>query len=142
MKGFQVNDNTSGKRVLWCGPAALSAAVGISTDRALDVLKGAAGKVRLQGVTTSEMIRAVDSLARLKRTYRYPKPNRPTLARWLSHNESRPSTYLVLITDHWICVKADEWVDNKSGESRHVSDCPYLRKKVVSFVELNPRGVL
>ena len=103
----------------YCGPAALSAIAGITTDTAAQILREITGQRSIGGVTIASMIEALSRLGFcLRDPIRYLDTQagslqRPTLARWLrEYPRTAEDVVLVCVTGHYLVVKGRKVYDN------------------------------
>jgi len=134
-RGLQVR--VTSNRHVWCGPAALSAALGITTKEALAHIKRVSLRRFVKGVTYSEMLHAVAEAGVRAAPEKFPRDAKdcPTLKAWLE-TRKKDCTYLVCITGHWITVRGNHWVCNMNVFGRLLTSCPYLRAKVRYTIQL------
>ena len=114
---MKVNRRPGGNR--YCGPAALSAIAGITTDTAAQVLREITGRRAICGVTIAAMREALRRLGfRVHDPIRYLDAQagslqRPTLARWLQeYPRGAEDIVLVCLTGHYLIVKDRRIYDN------------------------------
>jgi hypothetical protein len=134
-KGLAVRVDQTGH--VWCGPAALSAALKITTSHALKIIKLCSMRRSIKGVTYGEMNHAVASQGIKTKVVRFPRKASDclTLKSWLK-TRKESCTYLVCITGHWITIRGNHWVCNMNPDARLVDDIPYLRAKVRYTIQL------
>lgn len=133
--GLRVRVNESGH--VWCGPAVLSAAMGITSKEAKQVIKSVSLRKYIKAVTYGEMKHALVSMGVKCKSIRYPRRASDCLSleRWLKHRDEN-TTYLICITGHWIAVRGNHWVDNTFPDGRRLDACPYNRCKVRYVIQL------
>lgn len=114
---MRVEKRPGGNR--YCGPAALSAIVGLTTDSAAQILREITGQRAIGGVTIASMSEALRRLGfRIHDPIRYREARagslqRPTLARWLrEYPRGAEEVVLVCITGHFLVVKGHKIYDN------------------------------
>ena len=134
-KDFQVRH--TGGCMPWCGPAAMSAIMGITTSEARDLVKTVSLRRFIKAVTYTEMngaLMAAGYRTNMKQFPRYAKEC-PTLKDWMATRDP-DADYIVCITGHWIAIRGEWWVCNMNRFGRHLDDCPYLRAKVRCVVKV------
>ena len=102
-----VNRVKGGNR--FCGPAAISAVTGCTTDEAARVLRNVNGKRAIMGTSARDMKLAYTHFGvSMNLLHNYPKKDeRPTLASWLrEHSSIRTAgrVFLVCAGNHWQLV--------------------------------------
>lgn len=133
--GLQVNHDYNTH--LWCGIGALSAACGIPTSEAREVIKSVAMRKYIKAVTYSEMAHAITDVRTSPNREFMPRDWRecPTLQQWYDrlepqHKDGGGRVFVICITGHWIVVKRGKWVCSMNHKERDMSDCPYLTSRV------------
>lgn len=138
--------NPKGDANRYCGPAVLSAIVGITTGEASRLIRSVAPHLRqVQGTSTSDITKAfwkcnIDFLSA-------PGPRNVTLAAWLDATEAQRGlgrVFLLVAGNHWQLVSGDEYV---CGISRTVVPvtAPVVKRRarVTEAYELiAPRGIV
>lgn len=122
---------------VWCGPAALSAALAIRTTEARKIIRSCSMRKHLKAVTYGEMEHAVASQGIKTISTSFPRTatDCPTLKSWLETRDES-CTYLVCITGHWIAVRGNHWVCNMNRMGRLLENCPYMRTRVRFTIQL------
>lgn len=124
---------------VWCGPGALAAITGkpaedcyhaIATRRAETGLRHGQP---IKGVYLAEIGPALSRMG-VSNTL-YECQHRPTLAQWL-RTRDHASRYIVMVTRHFIAVAGHLWTDNQRVSPQRLSLLPYLRRRVLGFVEV------
>lgn len=133
--GLQVRADQNGH--VWCGPAALSAALQITTSEAEKIILLCSLRKYMKAVTYAEMCHALASqgVRFFTETFDRENVNCPQLSDWLETRE-KDLTYLVCITGHWIAVRGNHWVCNMNREARLLEKCPYLEARVRFTIQL------
>jgi hypothetical protein len=125
---------------LWCGIAALAAALEIPTTKARQIIRSVSLRKYIKAVTYTEMKHALISQGIKPAFKQYPRdPNAcPTLREWL-HSKYRKcgETNVVCITGHWLTIRDDTWVCGMNHFARDVDDCPYLQARVRCVIQFN-----
>ena len=138
--GLRVLRNETGH--VWCGPAALSAALRVTTKMATNMIRLASLRKYIKAVTYSEMEHALATRHIRFKSVRFPRKASDclTLKTWLNHRD-KDSTYLVCITGHWITIRGNHWVCNMNENGRTLTFCPYMKAKVRFAIQLLPEAV-
>lgn len=130
--------NTITGRNKYCGPAAVSAVAGVSTDRAAALMRHKGGRRSIRGAFNHEVLGAFRYLGWDNiMTDSFRKGRRPTLARWLDGDRCRKSAYLVNVTGHYVVVRGDWFADSRQREPVHVDAAPGRRARVVKTWRLH-----
>jgi len=137
--GLQVKNNSTGH--VWCGPAALAAAIGSTTTMADNIFKHTTLRNRIKGVSYKEMEHALAFRHIRFKSTRYPRRAADclTLARWLKSRQAQDEmkcTYLVCITGHWVTIRGNHWVCNMNQQGRLLENIPYGKAKVRYVIQL------
>jgi len=116
---------------VWCGPAALSAALGIATSVAHAIFRLASLRMYIKGVSYAEMEHALAMRQVKFESVRFSRESRDcvTLASWLKTRDE-------CLTGHWITVRGNQWACNMNLDGRLVDDCPYMAGKVRYVIRL------
>ena len=128
------------KNHVWCGPAALSAALGITTSKAYATIGLATLRKHIKGVSYAEMEHAL-ALHHIKfKSVRFPREARAcmTFNSWLITRDEN-CTYIVCLTGHWITIRGNQWACNMNLEGRHIGDCPFMGAKVRYTIRLHEK---
>jgi len=127
--GLRIRNDSKGH--VWCGPAALSAALGVTTTEASTIIKCASMRKGIKGVTYAEMEHALASRRIRFVSTRYPREavNCMTLGKWLKSRKLN-CTYLICITGHWVAIRGNHWACNMNTDGRLVEEIPYTKAKV------------
>lgn len=123
----------------YCGPAAISAVTGVSTDEAAAVTRMLTGRRSVKGMHDGEMVRALQALGcrveevgrAVRETQRSGKTRRLTLQEWLDRRaeRERKSLMVAIVTGHFVAVKGDLVVDSLAKrEPRHILSDPSRNK--------------
>lgn len=112
----------------YCGPAAIAALTGVTTDDAARELRAVSGRRAIKWCYTSELVAALERLG-----YRATETrvgDNPTLARWLRERENRGVATIVLVTGHFVAVKGNKFADNRNPDPIFISKAPGRRRRV------------
>lgn len=120
----------------WCGPSALAAITGLNYMAALGVFQNIRGPNRvgrtaaIMGVHNPEMMRALTRAG--YRTQEIGFARGATLARFLRErtDEQRSSTILVNAGHHYVVVKGNKGIDNKTKTPVFISKMPGRRMRM------------
>lgn len=132
---------------VWCGPAALSAALGIATSVAYATIRVATLRRYIKGVSYAEMEHALSTFGSdtpqggVKfKSARFPREAQDcmTLKRWLKTRDEN-CTYIVCLTGHWITIRGNQWACNMNLNGRLIDDCPYMGAKVRYAIRLHEK---
>jgi len=138
LNGLRVRKDQNGH--IWCGPAALSAALGIATSVAYATIRLATLRRHIKGVSYAEMEHAL-ALHHIKfNSLRFPREARDcmTLKSWLKTRDQN-CTYIVCLTGHWIAIRGNQWSCNMNLNGRLIEDCPYMGAKVRYTIRLHEK---
>jgi len=133
--GLRMRRDSTGH--VWCGPAALSAALGVGTTEARQIIQSASLRKGIKGVTYAEMEHALATRKIRFVSTRYSRDAKSckTLGKWLKSRKT-DCTYLVCVTGHWIAVRGNHWACNMNPDGRLIEEIPYLRAKVRFVIRL------
>ena len=113
----------------FCGPAAISTITGISTDDASRIIRHITGRRQVTWTSTHEVHQAMQW-----RGYRIVEKrmdgDNPTLARWLRERQNRRATYLINVTNHWVVVRGNKFVDSKHRDPVNTRQAKGRRARV------------
>lgn len=103
---YDITHNEKGLRNNYCGPAALSAIAGITSEQAAALLRHIGGRRAICTTYDREMIGAMKALGlKIQQKHFFGKP---TVKKW-----KRPKgKLLVAVTGHYICVQSGKFWDN------------------------------
>lgn len=139
-----INRKKSGNR--YCGPAAISAITGCTTDDAALVLRHVTSRRAIKGTTSSDLIIALRAFGLdMYLRHEYRGKARPTFARWIEESRSMRSAGRVLIVNagwHWQVISGRRTVCSITQEVVGF-DHPKVRRRarVAAVYEvLLPRG--
>jgi hypothetical protein len=122
----------------YCGPAVISTLTGMTTDSAAEIVRRRTGQRVVKGMYTRELRDALYSLG-ITSDVR-PVTGKPTLNQWMTHHrENSKSTYLVVVTGHFIVVQQSHMIDNHTGTPEWVERSHCFRKRVREVYRLNDR---
>ena len=123
---------------VWCGPAALSAALGVATSVAHTIIRLASLRKYIKGVSYAEMEHALALRQVRFESVGFPREARDcmTLKCWLKTRDEN-CTYIVCLTGHWITIRGNQWVCNMNLDGRLIDDCPYMGGKVRYTIRLH-----
>jgi hypothetical protein len=123
---------------LWCGIAALSAAIEIKTSQAKKIIRSVSLRRYVKAVTYTEMAHAlVASGYGIKRHHMpYKGANCPTMSDWVEQHRPWDRIYVICITGHWVVVQGDHWVCGMNHVARLNDDSPYKQARVRHVVEI------
>lgn len=132
-----VNRVKGGNR--FCGPAAISAVTGCTTDEAARVLRSINGKRAITSVGARDMRLAYSHFGvRMELLHNYPKKDeRPTLASWLrDHSSIRTAgrVFLVCAGNHWQLVSGRRFVCGQISEVVGLTHAKVRRRARVAYV--------
>lgn len=118
------------KSKLWCGPAAVAAITGHTTDEIHRVMRQVSGRTRIAGVDTSTLMGAMSKLG-----YRLTKQvsgDSLSLAQWLSQNRAlyAKMPFIVRLTSHYVVVCGRRFVDSHTKTPVALTDAPFRRARV------------
>ena len=119
--------------MLWCGPAALSAALGVKTSEAYQMIRRQSLRRFIKAVTYSEMAHALTGFGVKFKRHQYPRDPKgcPTLKQWLEGTyRNWDETFIICITGHWIVIRNDQWACSMNQYGRTLDECLYLRTRV------------
>ena len=126
----------------YCGPAAISALAGVSTDDAARAIREYSGRRAVRGAHLLEVDYALHLLSGL-RTVPTPNPGQLTLARWCRERspEDKDKTFLLCVGpisrgNHWIVVQGNYQVDSHQREPVFLKDAKHRRKYVEAVWEI------
>lgn len=123
----------------YCGPAAISAVTGVSTDEAAAVVRHLTGKRSVKGMHDGEMVRALSALGATVQEIarggkrieqKTGKLRAPNLKEWMDarSEEHRGALIVAIVTGHFVAIKGDIVVDSLLGrEPRHILSDPSRR---------------
>lgn len=123
-------------RNVWCGPAALSALTGCSTDLAALLVAqerygtDCARRIRgVRGTYTAEICRALGRLGWDAVSNTFPSCDRESLASWLRRIRGDRRAKIVSAAHHWMAVQDGYVADSRGGLVR--ADGSALRRALV-----------
>lgn len=127
----------AGKR-WYCGPFAIGAITGEGFTRVRSVSNDVAGRPLNQGIcgmSEWNMCKALQELGywtqlHYKSAYGDDYRKQITFKEWLRRDRD-DSFYLVVLTDHYVVVKGDQFIDNHSKHIVGVNYAPWQRKRVL-----------
>ncbi len=141
------------KSKLWCGMGALSAVTGLPSSETKKIFQSfrrctyvnvyneygdcVGDKERapvIKGISHPEMEKAFNLCGyncALKEGYSsVPMKERPTLASYLRGRKFKQSCYLICVTNHYVVVKGNSFIDNHTRKPVPLSKAPWRRKRV------------
>jgi len=121
----------------YCGPGALSAVMGISSNDGARLIREVTGRKSICGTHDYELEAVLRRNGFKLKTYGYPKPSQPTLAQWLRRREDRNKLVIVGLTSHWCVVKGNKYIDNITKEPVWISKAPNRRARVTYIIEVS-----
>jgi hypothetical protein len=134
-----VNRPPRGNR--YCGPAAISALTGVTTDEAALMLRHVSGRRAIKGCRKEHVIEALRMLG-LTVTRVYIRKNGdpcPTVKQWARRRtgfvKPRNTDLLVGVTGHFIAVRNTRYWDSMNHEGCRLVDGPNKRVKYAYKVE-------
>lgn len=128
----------------WCGPFSLMAVTGLSLEAARRHIRKANGwddNHRIRGLYTNELAAGFRSAGvpiqqqRLLSKDREPirwKRDYPTFTAWLNNRRGDEirAMFLVVLTDHFVVVNGNEFIDTFTLKPVKLDDCPHRRSRV------------
>jgi hypothetical protein len=134
-------------RNVWCGPAALSAVTGCSTDLAALLVArdryatDCARRIRgVRGTYTAEICRALNRLGWNAVPNTFPSHDRESLASWLRRFRGDRRARIVSAANHWVAAQDGYVADSRGGLVR--ADASALRRALVVDVITAERSLL
>ena len=134
----------------YCGPVAIAALTGTTTDRVAALIRGyrvEKGQTRpaVRGIYNLEMLRAFRDLGFEVRCAAAYATNRPTLSQFYKQVLSRSADaprIIVNVTDHYVAMHGDSALCslNEGRQPRHVAFAASARKRVINAWEVTPRA--
>lgn len=123
----------------FCGPAALSAITGQTTDETAAMLRRVTGKRSIMGTWASDLLRALQCFGFTAAVVIdfTEEPMRPTLARWLKDTTADRTTgrvFLISAGHHWQVVSGRRFVDSKTRSIVSIRDPKVHRRARVRKV--------
>lgn len=123
----------------WCGPTAIGALMGVTTDMVAEKAKLIRGRKVIKGMYMDEAIGAIRLLGGYCTSFGspiLPRKERPTLKQWHAHYVSRlmfAPRILVETTRHWVAVHGDDVLCSlqKGRAAHHIACAAAGRMKVV-----------
>lgn len=104
----------------WCGPTAMSIALGITTDEAAATIRRVGRKRKVMGVYTHDLERAIEAHGFKYRYANFRRPHcgdslcRPTVAQWLKRRKAdrtRGRVFIILAGEHYWVISGRRWMD-------------------------------
>ena len=117
----------------FCGPFAIAALTGGTTDDASRLVRLLTGRRSVMGMSTIEMGKALTSRGRLHKVYR----PRCTLNQWINNHAKPDTQYVVLVTGHYIAVDGNRVACSQKRTPVRLDDVTGKRRKVWQVWELN-----
>lgn len=119
-------------RNTYCGPAAVSAIAGVTSDMAAALFREYTERAQCRWVFDNETSVVLASLGyRMLRQDSFKKGERPTLNRWLDKRENFDAVYLVNVTSHYVIVCGRTFADSSRRRGCNVADMPKPRARVI-----------
>jgi hypothetical protein len=128
----------------YCGPTALSAITGLSTDACAAVVRQVNPRKRsVKGMDDWELIAAIRALGGQARLLHVSAPMTPkqTLAQWLDQRSEELRGQVLVVTAgwHYMTVLRDTMVCSLTRrEKRHIASSPNLRCQLKSVIAVTP----
>jgi hypothetical protein len=134
----------------YCGPAALSAMTGFTTDQCAAVIRMVSGKTMVKGASTGEMINAIRAMGGHTtwspyRTSKYLAESigktRITVEQYMRERgdgDGRNVPCLIVTNDHFLMSLRDMIVDTRHKDPVHYLSCSSARKYVTSVYPVTP----
>lgn len=143
---MQVTHDRSIPREIYCGPAALSAALGVTAENVAATINNlrrepVGTQVRKSNTSEIESVLRFTGTSVVERVnwHRFTRPL-PTLTQWMNHTALSGRTYILLLTGHWVTYRDGIVYDShhNQGEAVNVPNAPYRRKRVRFSYDLGP----
>ena len=140
MQIYEINRTKGGNR--YCGPAAISAVVGCTTDEAARGIRAVSGKPSVRGTSVTHLALAYKLFGvEMTRIDHWPvSHDRPTMAAWLKDSSSERRAgraLLVLAGNHWQIVSGRRYVCGRSVKVVPLNDVHVKRRaRVLAVYEL------
>lgn len=119
----------------YCGPAALSAAFGISSDQGSAMVRAAVGVSKVIGCHDDWLIAAINQHG--GRAVKYKAPNL-CVGEFIRGHKHLKHTYIVTAGNHYITVRGHQWTDRvwAKGEILPVSKCDMSHLRVEGIIKI------
>jgi hypothetical protein len=147
MQIYEINRTKGGNR--YCGPAAISAVVGCTTDEAARAIRSVSGKPSVRGTSVMNLELAYKLFGvEMNRLEHWPlSRDRPTMAAWLKDSgpERRAGrVFLLQAGEHWQIISGRRFVCGRSVKVVPLDDQHVKRRaRVLAVFELlAPNGIV
>ena len=126
-----------------CGPSAMSAVTGLTTQDCAALLREVTGRTQIHGVHAYELMAAM-ALAgwRCERTL-HRGAARPTLAAWLRDHDTAAASFVLVVRRHFVALGNGEIADSGFMYDRRpqpVATAPHRRVRVRQTIACRPEG--
>ena len=118
----------------YCGPFAIAALTGRTTDDVAALVRSFTGRRYIKWMCTSDVERALRRLGRTVRTTRFGKA--PTLNQWINKYAKPDTSYVVLVTGHFIVVRNNRYACSVHRTPVRLDDAPGKRRRVQGYIEI------
>lgn len=125
----------------YCGPAAIAAIVGISTDAAAKAIRETGYKRKsVRRLHPEELEWALAKLGYAVHYQQMSPSDTPTLAKWIRDREDRAAVNIVYVTGHYAVVSGNKYIDNHTKEAVWISKAPGRRKRVKGVLTVEKKA--
>ena len=123
----------------FCGPSAMSAILGISTDHAAAVARQVSGKTSIKGMQTSHLQAALKTLGCSVRFVALDRSDAPTFAQWAKANrELFDSTHVIVVAGrHFGTVLGKRYLCRLTNGTVPLTALPKARARVTEYLVID-----
>ena len=120
----------------YCGPFAIAALTGGTTDDASRLVRSFTGRRYIKWMYTSEVAKALQLRGKAIRRVNWRRRERPTLNQWINTHAKPDTSYVVLVTGHFIVVSNNRYACSEFPTAVRLDDAPGKRRKVEGYIEI------
>ena len=129
----------------WCGPAAVAAITGETTDAAAAIILAATGRRAITSTAAVHLraaLRPSGLTISLAESYLAAAPRqRPTLAAWMRGARNPDATFLVAASHHWLVVRGSSVADSVNRRPVPIRAANLrIRSRVASVFLVHPES--
>ena len=120
----------------YCGPFAIAALTGGTTDDASRLVRSFTGRRAIKYMYTDELKEALIRRGKKLKHISFPKGCRPTLSQWIAKHAKPDTSYVVLVTGHYVVVSNNRFACSQNPTLVKLDDAPGKRRRVIMHLEL------
>lgn len=122
----------------YCGPFAIAALTGGTTDDAARLVRSFTGRPAIKWMYTSEVRQALEKRGKRTRYKNCRQKEGWTLNRWINEIAKPDTSYVVLVTGHFVVVSNNRFACSQVREPIRLDDAPGKRRRVQGYIEIIP----